>query len=222
MAARAQAKKPKVKAGAPASFARRPLRTIKPGEAADEYTHPRQQLARLERNGALHRVANGYYIVTPQDQVGLRWTPALEAVAAGIGSADFGPRHAILMGISAARVHGAIPRGLSVAVVAVPKQRLRVHLRDRKGQVLFVKRATDRLDAEALTTELGRALVTTVEQTVLDLAHRPTLGDAEVDVPTAIRTLLPRCDQGRMTMIASEQRLRSAHQRALVLGQARA
>lgn len=207
-----------VSGGVPASFARRPLRTVRPVDAAEQYAQPRQQLARLARNGVLHRVANGFYVVVPQDQVGLPWLPALEAVAAGIAAADFGPRDAVLMGISAARLHGAIPRALAAAVVAVPRQRARVRLRDRPGTVMFVQRRTDRLDAEMLPTELGRALVTTVEQTVLDLAHRPGLGDAEDEVPAAIRALLPRCERDRLDELAAEQRLRAARDRALAMG----
>ncbi len=204
------------KTGSPAltHFARHHLRTFRSAEAAEQYAYPRPQLARLERNGVLHRPAHGYYVVVPQEQVGVPWLPALEAVAAGIGAADFSQGNAILMGISAARLHGAIPRALATAVVAVPRQRGRVKLRDRNGVIIFVKRATDRLDAETLTTELGRALVTSVEQTVLDLAHRPTLGDAEHEVQTAIRSLLRRCDQDRLSELATAQRLRAALNRA--------
>jgi hypothetical protein len=45
-------------------------------------------------------VANGYYLVVPQDMVGRPWVPDLDAVAAGIASAIYGPERAVLMGIS--------------------------------------------------------------------------------------------------------------------------
>lgn len=200
------------------SLARRPLRTVRPDQAAGQYAQPRQQLAKMARNGELHRAANGYYVVVPRASRGTNWLPPLEAAAAGIAAADFGVDHAVLMGVSAARLHGAVPRGLAVAVVAVPVQRARVRLRDRVGSIIFVKRNVDRLDAERFLTELGAALVTTVEQTVLDLAHRPQLGGAGEDVPAAIRSLLPRCDRRRLDELANAQRLRAARDRAVALG----
>ncbi|WP_069161801.1 type IV toxin-antitoxin system AbiEi family antitoxin [Nocardia altamirensis] len=143
--------------------------------------------------------------------------PPLEAVAAGIATADFGADNAVLMGVSAARLLGAIPRALAVAIVAVPKQRAARQLTDRDALVRFVARDTDRLDAELLRTELGRTLVTTPEQTVLDLAHRPGLGDAETEVPAAIRTLYRRCDPNRLADLAAQQRLRAALRRAAAI-----
>ena len=171
----------------------------------------------MARNGDLHRTANGYYVVVPRASVGTAWLPPLEAAAVGIAAADFGSDHAVLMGVSAARMHGALPRALAVAVVAVPEQRAKVQLRDRTGTVIFVKRNVDRLDAERLPTELGTALVTTVEQTVLDLAHRPELGGVRTEVPDAIRILLTRCDRARLDELAEQQRLRAARDRAVAL-----
>jgi hypothetical protein len=120
----------------------------------------------------------------------------------------------MLMGLSAARLHGALPRGLAVAVVAVPKQRPVLHLLDRDARVIFVRRATDRLDAERVGTELGTALVTTIEQTVLDLAHRPELGEVPAEARAAAAALLPRADGALLAELAGEQRLRAALDRA--------
>jgi len=61
-----------------------------------------------------------------------------------------------------------------------------------------------------VTTELGQCLVTTPEQTVLDLAHRPDLGHVAEEVQAAITALLPRCDQRTLERIAAEQRLKAA------------
>ncbi|WP_437339972.1 type IV toxin-antitoxin system AbiEi family antitoxin, partial [Mycobacterium asiaticum] len=47
---------------------------------------------------------------------------------------------------------------------------------------------------------------TTPEQTILDLAHRPQLGDAEVDVPTAVAALYERSDESRLQTLATDQR----------------
>lgn len=201
--------------GVPLALARRPLRTVRPADAVDVYAQPRQQLARLERGGVLHRVANGYYVLVPQEQVGAGWLPSLEAAAAGIAVADVGYADAIVMGVSAARMHGAMPRALATAVVALPRQRAPLQLRDRNARVVFVKRAVNRLRAESMSTELGRALVTTVEQTVLDLAHRPDLGDADEEAHAAVRALLSRSDPAMLREIAREQRLGAALRRVL-------
>lgn len=196
-------------AGPLAKFARRPLRTVDVAAAAEVFRQPRQQLARLARRGLLHRTARGFYVVVPQEYVGTTWLPELEAVAAGIGVAIYGPDDAILMGVSAARVHGTLPRALAVALVAVPQQRPVLRLSDRDATIRFVTRSTARLDAEMVRTELGKTLVTSAEQTVLDLARRPNLGDAAVDVPAAIRGLYPRCSPEVLRGLAVEQRMQA-------------
>lgn len=200
-----------------AQLARQPLRTVGSAAAAAVSRHPRQQLARLVDRGVLHRAAQGYYVVVPQEYVGTAWLPGLEAVAAGIGSVMFGADDAILMGVSAARLHGVIPRSLGGAVVAAPRQRAALQLVDRDALVRFVARDTARLDAELIRTELGEALVTTPEQTVLDLARRPDLGDASVDVPAAIQALYQRCDRERLAELAAEQRMRATLERVTAM-----
>jgi hypothetical protein len=204
-----------------ASLANLPLRTLRPRDAEIAYPHPRPQLARLVDRGLLHRVADGYYIVVPQEMVGHRWLPDLEAAAAGIASAIYGANNAVLMGVSAARILGAIPRALATAVVAVPKQHRPITLTDRSAVIEFVKRDTHRLDAERVQTPLGPTLATTPEQTTLDLAHRPLLGDAEVDVPSAIAALYDRSDKKRIEAIANEQRLTASLRRAEIWAGAR-
>jgi hypothetical protein len=171
-------------------------------------------LRRLERLGVLHRLAHGYYAVVPQDQIGASWMPTLEAAAAGIATARFGPARAPLMGVSAARLHGALPRVLAVAIVAAPAQHDPIALLDRPASVRFVKRDTSRLDVETVRTELGRAQVTSIEQTVLDLARRPPLDVAEDQIPDALQALLPRCEPDVLDELAHRQRLRSALARA--------
>lgn len=140
--------------------------------------------------------------------------PGLETAAAGIASAIYGPDNILVMGVSAARLHGAIPRALATATVAVPAQHRPIALSDRAAVVRFVKRNTQGLDAERYDTELGSTLVTTPEQTILDLAHRPDLGDAEVDVPTAVAALYERSDKDRLQALATEQRRIASLRRA--------
>jgi len=74
----------------PPELAWAPMKTVRPRDAGDVYAHPRAEFARLTERLRLHRVANGYYIVVPQDMVGRRWMPGLEAAAAGIASAIYG------------------------------------------------------------------------------------------------------------------------------------
>jgi predicted transcriptional regulator of viral defense system len=201
----------------PATLARTPLRTIRAKDAEGIYAHPGPELSRLAKRGLLHRVANGYYVVVPQEMVNRYWVPDLEATAAGIASAIYGSENAILMGISAARVHGAIPRGLGSAVVAVPQQHRPISLKDRSAVVHFVKRATETLDAERVSTPLGPALATSPEQTILDLAHRPQLGNAEAEISEAVAILYGRSDKQRLEAIARRQRLLAPLRRAETL-----
>ncbi|ETW24746.1 type IV toxin-antitoxin system AbiEi family antitoxin domain-containing protein [Mycobacterium gastri] len=198
----------------PTGLAQAPLRTIRPRDAAQTYAHPRPQLARLIERGLLHRLANGYYVVVLQDMVGRAWMPGLEIAAAGIASAIYGTDNIVVMGVSAARLHGAIPRALATAIVAAPEQHRPIVLSDRPAVVRFVKRNTHGLDAERYETELGPTLVTTPEQTILDLAHRPELGDAEAEVRSAVAALYERSDKGRLHTLAANQRRRASLQRA--------
>ncbi|PXX09228.1 type IV toxin-antitoxin system AbiEi family antitoxin domain-containing protein [Mycolicibacterium moriokaense] len=198
----------------PAALGGAPLRTVRAKDAGAAYAYPGPELARLADQGLLLRVANGYYVVVPQDMVGRVWVPDLDAVAAGIASAIYGPDRAVLMGISAARVLGAIPRALATAIAAVPKQHRPIQLNERSSVVRFVKRDTDGLDVERIETPLGPALVTTPEQTVLDLAHRPQLGDAGDDVPAAVAALYGRSDIQRLDALAADQRLTASLRRA--------
>lgn len=200
--------------GVPPALAGFAMRTFRTEDAAVAYAHPAPQLRRLEHRGVLHRLARGYYTVVPQDQVGTDWMPALEAAAAGIAVARFGPARAPLMGVSAARIHGALPRALGVAIVAAPAQHEPITLLDRPASVRFVKRDTARLDVETVATELGRALVTSIEQTVLDLARKPGLSVADDQIPDALQALLPRSDPEVLDELARRQRLRSALARA--------
>lgn len=198
----------------PAELARTVLRTIRPQDAAHVYAHPRPELSRLADRGVLHRVAHGYYIVVPQDQVGRAWLPGLEAAAAGIASTIYGADRAVVMGVSAARLLGAIPRALATAIVAAPYRHRPIELIDRPATLRFVQRDTDALDAERIDTPLGAALVTTPEQTVLDLARRPLLGNAETEIPGAIAMLYRRSDRDRLEELAREQRMVASLRRA--------
>lgn len=198
----------------PATLAARPLRTFRTGQANDTYAHPGPEIARLHKHGLLHRLADGYYVVIPQDMLGRKWIPDLQAAAAGIATTIYGHDDVVVMGLSAARLHGAIPRALATAIVAVPRQHRPITLTDRPAVVRFVKRNTGELDVERVRTDLGPTLATTPEQTILDLAHRPALGDSATDVPTAVTALYARSDRDRLQQLATRQRRLASLRRA--------
>src|SRR5665647_714977 len=113
-----------------------------------------------------------------------------------------------------ARPRSPCPEREARRCAAVPDDRRDIVLRDRDGLVHFVERDTDVLDAELMTTDLGQCLVTTAEQTLLDLAHRPNLGHVVDEAHAAIVALLPRCNDETLERLADEQRLRAALTRA--------
>jgi hypothetical protein len=189
----------------PPSLVRRANKVLRPRDAGDVYAHPRPELARLAEAGALVRLATGYFVLVPQERLGDHdWRPEFEAAALGVAQADYGVDRVALMGVSAARYHGAVPRAVGVAVVAAPKQRPR--LQTRFGVVQFVKRDVARLDVERLDTQVTSGWVTTVEQTLLDLAARPALGGlAEPDVAAAVRALGARADWNLVRQLVHAQ-----------------
>lgn len=189
-------------------LARVPMRTIRAADLDGVYTHPRQQVRALEKRGILHRLAHGYYCVVPPEFDPSVWHPTIEAAAAGIATVIYGDRVPVLTGLSAARVHHGLARAIGVAHVAVPAQHRPVRLLDRDGEVRFVQRAVNTLDAVLVTTELGPALSTGVEQTVLDLARADARGE-DVDAREAIRALWPRCESDVLDEVASAQRMRA-------------
>lgn len=200
--------------GIPAALTRGPVRLIRVTDAAAVYAHPRSQLARLQEVGLLHRVAAGQYAVVPPERIADEaWRPTIEGVAAAIAIAEFGAGRVALMGISAARMHHGIPRALAAAVVAVPNRKTAINLVDRDATVRFVERDVDQIEVELMQPDLGVCLVTTIEQTVLDLAHQPDLANAGLDARVAIRHMLPRCSRERLDKIARSGRRKEALQR---------
>lgn len=146
---------------------------LRPRDAAGLYTQPALQFRRLEKEGVLLKVAHGYYAHIPEASRGGQWRPEIEALALGVGQADYGINGAVLMHLSAARVQGAIPRAIAVAVLAVPKQR--PTLETTCGRIVFVKRDVARLKRIKVSTELATGWSTSNEQTAVDLARRPGL-----------------------------------------------
>lgn len=203
-----------VPARVPPALLRTGRRVLRPADAAGHYAHPRPEFARLERSGALRRLATGYYAVVPDDRVGLPWLPELEAVAHGIALTSAPADTVALMGLSAARVHGAIPRAIGVAVIAAQRHRRTLRLLDRDAEILFVRRDVHRLDLQRHRSELADGYVTSVEQTILDLAARPELGGMPEETRSAVRALLPRAEPSLLEELARSQRSREALRRA--------
>jgi len=182
---------------------------LRPRDAAGLYVQPRAEFLRLEKTGVLLKVAHGYYAVIPEASRGIGWRPDMEAIALGIGQADYGKDAVALMHISAARIHGAIPRAIALAVLAVPKQR--PTLETKFGRILFVKRNVAELKRIRIDTELGSGWATSLEQTTLDLARRENLvsGFSGVVQEAAI-TLLLRTDKEKLRTFAKEKRMCSS------------
>ena len=193
-------------------IARAPMRTVRAPDLAGVYAFPGPSLAALARRGVVHRLTHGIYCAVPPEHTGDTWRPSLEATVAAIATALYGDRIPVLTGLTAARLHQALPRAIGVGYVAVPTQRRPMRLADRDGEVRFVMRTIANLDAVAVTTELGKALVTTPEQTVLDLARADPRAE-DLDTQEAIDALWPQCDPAVLEEIAARQRMRATHGR---------
>lgn len=179
-------------------------RVIRTQDLSAFYSNPAKEAARLTRQGVLLRLATGYFVIVPEERRGGIWRPAIEDVALALGVADYGESRAALVGPSAARVLGALPRALSVGVLAVPVHRS--PLTTTVGKVVFTFRNIERLDLQKLTTDLAAGYTATAEQTVLDLAARPTLGGISDELAAEARmALLARCDLDLVTHLAHIQ-----------------
>ena len=181
-------------------------------DAAAVYSAPRPQLKRLTDAGLLLRLTAGVYAVPPAGREASGWRPDLEVLAGGIGAAIFGADAAVVVGMSAARLHGAVPRALGQAFVAGPRQHRPVLLAGGRS-VRFLLRRTALLDAESMPTEIGPLLVATVEQTVLDLGHDASSVPGSSDVGEALLALAPRTDWQVVHELAVAQRQTAAVRR---------
>jgi len=187
---------------------------VRPRDFADRWANPTKELGRLADAGIVRAVSHGYWLIPPANRVtDPAWRPEVEAFGLALGVADYGPEAVALMGVSAARHHGALPRAVAVAVVAVPRQR--PPLPTPFGEIVFAQRDTARLATEPATTTLVTGAVTTVEQTMLDLADRPALGGLQrQEVGDAISALAIRADWAEVLDLARRQRLHAAYVRA--------
>lgn len=182
---------------------------LRPKDANGIYVQPHPEFRRWEEAGVLLKVAHGYYAHIPEASRGGHWRPEIEALALGVGQADYGINGAVLMHLSAARIHGAIPRAIAVAVLAVPKQR--PTLKTPCGRIIFVKRDVARLKRIKVKTELATGWCTSNEQTAVDLARRPDLVKGMSHVAReAACTLFVLSEKGILDSLVKDQRMGSA------------
>lgn len=184
-------------------LAQRPMRTARAADLADAYAEPRHELKRLAKLGVVTRLAHGVYTLTP---LGARpgWIPELEVAAMAWATAIYGDRVPILTGLGAARFHHAIPRALGVTVVSLPVQHRSIDIAG--GRAVFMTRDVNAVRARTETSELGDMLVTTPEQTLLDLISRPALGGLPDETYAAAQHLAERVDLDLVHGLAAQQR----------------
>ena len=192
--------------------ARAPLRTLVVADLAGLYAHPRKEIREFQQAGVLHRLARGIYCAVPLDADPVSWRPTLEAATAAVATALYGARVPVLTGLTAARALRALPRAIGSGYVAVPTYRRPTPLSDREATVHFAERDVAALDAVLVQTDLGPALATTPEQTVLDLAKGDPRGE-DLDAQQAIDALWPQCDRATLEQIAGRQRMRATLRR---------
>lgn len=197
--------------GAPTIIAAAPLRTVRPVMLEGRYANPRKELARMREAGQVVQIAPGTYTAKPDDIPSeTAWRPALEEAAMAYATAQYADRVPVLFGIGAARFHHAIPRAIGVTVIAVPEQHRPVTMTDG-GRIVFTTTDVDRLEARYERGRIGSFLVTTPEQTLLDLLDRPNLGGMPTEASAAAHALAATVDRERM------QRLAAARTRVLRL-----
>lgn len=192
----------------PTEITRAPMRTVRGVDLVNRYRNPAKELGRLAKTGALKKLARGIYTAVPDTVDAGTWTPPLNDAAMAVATALDGARVPVLMGIGAARFRHAVPREIGTTVVAVPTQRRLLKL--PMGQVQFVKRDVEKLDARLETTDLGQILVTTPEQTAYDLLARPNLGTTPQEAHAAVENLRPQIDTARFRTLAAKKRWNAA------------
>lgn len=198
----------------PRTLASRRVRVVRPADAGDIYKAPKVDFARLTDAGLLLRLAHGYYAIPPTEAFGdPSWAPTPEGVALGVAVADYGENVTALSGVSAARVRGALPRALAVAIVSVPARRRPIDT--TAGRIVFWTRDTRVLDVQRTKTELAPGYATSVEQTLLDVADRPRLGGVSGRLAAeTLWELARRADWDLVHSLSVAQQKPSAYARA--------
>lgn len=190
---------------APREITSSPLRTVRPVMLRDRYADPEKELVRMARAGTLVRIARGTYTAKPDDIArDAPWRPGFEEAAMAYATAQYGHRVPVLAGIGAARFHHAIPRAIGATVVAVPEQHRPVTLTSG-GRIVFFTTDVRKLEARLERGSLGPFLVTTPEQTLLNLLARPKLGGMPTEAAAACRALAATVDHAHARALAARR-----------------
>lgn len=180
-----------------------PLRTVRPMMLRRLYANPEKELVRLNQAGLVTKIAPGAYTAKPDTiPAPVPWRPAFEDAAMAYATTQYGNRIPVLYGIGAARFHHAIPRAIAVTVIAVPQQHRPVTL-THGGTVIFTTTDVDKLEARLEQTTLGAFLVTTPEQTMIDLLARPELGGMPAEAAAAAAALAATVDADHVHELAA-------------------
>ncbi|WP_417561821.1 hypothetical protein [Microbacterium sp.] len=190
------------------AVARAPLHTVRLRDLAGLGANVWRAVDRLTEQGALTRIVHGVYSTPPDGRDGRTWKPPFEAAALALATARFGARQVALMGVSAARHWGAIPRAIGVAHIAVPRGGYAPTTLDRGGIVRFIPRDLDRLDLIVERTALGDGLVTTPAQTLFDLLVRRDTDELATEIAGAVRNLVPLVQTDEFEKVARRQNRR--------------
>ncbi|MGY4643672.1 type IV toxin-antitoxin system AbiEi family antitoxin domain-containing protein [Cellulomonas sp. URHB0016] len=183
---------------------RGPLGAIDASALANHYANPRKALADAAADGRLYRVARGIYMPRPRTATE-QWKPTVESAAAAVGALTMA-QPTPLMGMTAARMHKALPRAISRAWVASPRTHRPMELSDG-GLVSFVmRRNLDALDVEMMETELGPVQVTTIEQTIVDLMRALGLGGLESERREVVLALADQTHPGRLHRLVKKDK----------------
>lgn len=180
-------------------------------------TYAKQDFARLEKSGAILRVAHGHYMLVPERhrKPDPDWRPSLERIGLGITTAQYGSDEVAIIGPSAARVHGAVPRALGIATVSTPSTMPR-DVTTVMGTVRLYPRTIDKMDVIRIDNDLATGLVTSIEMTMLDLmAKAPKWPLLESDKLEAVRWLADRADWDIAEEVARDFRRKAAFERLL-------
>ena len=141
------------------------------------------------------------------------WRPNIERVALGLAAAAYGINNVALVGPSAARAHGAIPRAMGIATVSYPSTRPR-DMETIVGTVRTYRRSIDQMDVVQMRNDLVHGLVTSRELTMLDLASKaPKWPLPDIERLEAIHLLATRADSSLIDELATSFRKQSSRRR---------
>lgn len=180
------------------------MRTVRPVMLRGVYANPEKELVRMRDAGTLTQIAHGTYIVKP-DRVPPEqaWKPPLEEAAMAYATAAYGDRVPVLMGLGAARHWHAIPRAIGVTVIAAPAQHRPVPL-VTGGTIVFTVRDPATMATVPVQSGLGTFLVTTIEQTLVDLIVHRDLGGMPDEAAAAAHALRDRAESERLDVVLAE------------------